>query len=50
MESKAGGVGVNEITKTRVKVTVVLSSMTAGLVFLSFLLNIMDDVGGKFAP
>ena len=41
---------MDEITKTRMKVTVILSSMTAGFVILSLMLNIMDDVGGQFSP
>ena len=41
---------MDEITKTRMKVTVILSSMTAGFVVLSLMLNIMDDVGGNFTP
>ena len=41
---------MDEITKTRMKVTVILSSMTACLVVLSLLLDIMDDVGGRFTP
>ena len=41
---------MDEITKTRMKVTVILSSMTAGFVILSLMLNIMDDVGGQFIP
>jgi len=41
---------MDDITKTRMKVTVFLSSMTAGLVALSLLFNIMNDVGGNFTP
>jgi len=41
---------MDEITKTRMKVTVILSSMTVGLVALSLLLNIMNNVGGRFTP
>ena len=41
---------MDEITKVRMKVTVIFSCMTAGLVVLSLMLNIMDDVGGKFEP
>ena len=41
---------MDEITKVRMKVTVIFSCMTAGLVVLSLMLNIMDDVGGHFTP
>ena len=41
---------MDEITKVRMKVTVIFSCMTAGLVVLSLMLNIMDDVGGQFSP
>ena len=50
MENKAGGAKMNEITKIRMKVTAIISSMTAVFVVLSLLLNIMNDVGGKFTP
>ena len=41
---------MDEITKVRMKVTVIFSCMTAGFVVLSLMLNIMDDVGGQFSP
>ena len=41
---------MDEVTKIRMKVTVIFSCMTAGLVVLSLMLNIMDDVGGQFTP
>ena len=41
---------MDEITKVRMKVTVIFSCMTAGFVVLSLMLNIMDDVGGQFTP
>ena len=41
---------MDEITKTRMKVTVILSSITAGLIVLVLLQNIIDSVGGKFSP
>ena len=41
---------MDEITKVRMKVTVIFSCMTASFVILSLMLNIMDDVGGQFSP
>jgi len=41
---------MDEITKTRMKVTVILSSMTVGLVVLSLLVDMMDTIGGQFTP
>ena len=41
---------MNEITKTRMKVTVILSSMTASLVVLGLLVNMMNTIGGRFTP
>ena len=39
-----------ETYKAGIKVTVILSSITAGLVVLVLLMNIMNNVGGKFTP